>query len=229
MGRGRCESRRTRYRHRYADRPVPNLSDRPYRGKRALDLAVLALVAVPVGAVGLVCAIAVKATSRGPVFFRQERIGMDGHPFMVWKFRTMVAGDNPIFPDASRVTSAGRWLRRLSLDELPQLLNVAAGEMSVVGPRPTLAYQVERYDDHQRRRLAVRPGLTGLAQVSGRNALSWGDRIDLDVRYVETQSLRTDLSLIARTARTILSGEGIEGHPTDDPLAAPADGASNVQ
>lgn len=207
---------------------MPNLSDRPYRGKRALDLAVLALVAVPVGVVGLVCAIAVKATSRGPVFFRQERIGMGGRPFMVWKFRTMVAGDNPIFPDASRITSAGRWLRRLSLDELPQLLNVAAGEMSVVGPRPTLAYQVERYDDHQRRRLAVRPGLTGLAQVSGRNALSWGDRIDLDVRYVETQSLRTDLSLIARTARTILSGEGIEGHPTDDPLAAPADGATNV-
>jgi lipopolysaccharide/colanic/teichoic acid biosynthesis glycosyltransferase len=202
---------------------VPNLSDRPYRGKRVLDLAVLALVAVPVGAVGLLCAVAVKATSRGPVFFRQERIGMGGVPFMVWKFRTMVAGDNPIFPDATRITPAGRWLRRLSLDELPQLVNVAMGEMSVVGPRPTLAYQVERYDDHQRRRLAVRPGLTGLAQVSGRNALSWGERIDLDVRYVETQSLATDLRLIARTAGTILSGDGIEGHPTDDPLAAPAD------
>ncbi len=202
---------------------MPNLSDRPYRGKRVLDLAVLALVAVPVGAVGLLCAVAVKATSRGPVFFRQERIGMGGVPFMVWKFRTMVAGDNPIFPDATRITPAGRWLRRLSLDELPQLVNVAMGEMSVVGPRPTLAYQVERYDDHQRRRLAVRPGLTGLAQVSGRNALSWGERIDLDVRYVETQSLATDLRLIARTAGTILSGDGIEGHPTDDPLAAPAD------
>ncbi len=180
----------------------------------------LALVSVPVASVGLVCAVAVRLTSAGPVFFRQERIGMDGQPFMVWKFRTMVAGDNPIFPDASRITSAGRWLRRLSLDELPQLINVAVGEMSIVGPRPTLAYQVERYDDHQRRRLAVRPGLTGLAQVSGRNALSWGDRIDLDVRYVETQSVLTDLRLIARTAGTILSGEGIEGHPTDDPLAA---------
>ena len=140
---------------------------------------------------------------------------------MVWKFRTMLTGDNPVFPDASRITPAGRWLRRLSLDELPQLINVAVGEMSVVGPRPTLAYQVERYDDHQRRRLAVRPGLTGLAQVSGRNALSWTDRIDLDVRYVETQSLLVDLGLIARTARTILSGEGIDGHPTDDPLATP--------
>ena len=140
---------------------------------------------------------------------------------MVWKFRTMLTGDNPVFPDASRITPAGRWLRRLSLDELPQLINVAVGEMSVVGPRPTLAYQVERYEDHQRRRLAVRPGLTGLAQVSGRNALSWTDRIDLDVRYVETQSLLVDLGLIARTARTILSGEGIDGHPTDDPLATP--------
>jgi lipopolysaccharide/colanic/teichoic acid biosynthesis glycosyltransferase len=147
---------------------------------------------------------------------------MDGKVFMVWKFRTMVAGENPIFPDATRITPAGRWLRRLSLDELPQLINVATGEMSVVGPRPTLGYQVERYDDHQRRRLAVRPGLTGLAQVSGRNSLSWGDRIDLDVRYVETQSLATDLRLIARTAGTILSGDGIDGHPTDDPLASPA-------
>jgi lipopolysaccharide/colanic/teichoic acid biosynthesis glycosyltransferase len=197
-------------------------TDHPYRGKRILDLAVLVVVALPVISVGLICAVAVRLTSRGPVFFRQERIGMDGRPFLVWKFRTMVAGDNPIFPDASRITSAGKWLRRLSLDELPQLINVAAGEMSIVGPRPTLAYQVERYDDHQRRRLAVRPGLTGLAQVSGRNALSWGDRIDLDITYVETQSLATDLRLIARTAGTILSGDGIEGHPTDDPLAAPA-------
>lgn len=99
---------------------------------------------------------------------------MGGEPFMVWKFRTMVDGDNPMFPDATRITGPGRILRRLSLDELPQLLNVVAGEMSVVGPRPTLAYQVERYDDHQRRRLAVRPGLTGLAQISGRNSLNWG-------------------------------------------------------
>lgn len=149
---------------------------------------------------------------------------MDGRPFLVWKFRTMVAGDNPIFPDADRITTVGGWLRRLSLDELPQLINVVTGDMSIVGPRPTLAYQVERYDEHQRRRLAVRPGLTGLAQVSGRNSLSWGERIDLDVQYVETQSLTVDLSLIARTARTVLSGDGIEGHPVDDPLAVPVTG-----
>lgn len=194
---------------------------RPYPGKRVFDLAVLAAVAVPAAAVGLVCALAVAATSKGPVFFRQERVGMSGATFRVWKFRTMVDGDNPIFPDATRITAAGRVLRRLSLDELPQLINVAAGEMSIVGPRPTLPYQVERYDDHQRLRLAVRPGLTGLAQISGRNSLSWGDRIEFDVSYVEQQTPLEDLRILARTARTLLSGDGIEGHPTDDPLAAP--------
>lgn len=182
---------------------------------------VLAAVALPALAIGLVCAAAVGLTSPGGVFFRQERIGMGGRPFRVWKFRTMVAGDNPIFPDASRITPVGRFLRRFSLDELPQLINVATGEMSIVGPRPTLAYQVERYDSHQRRRLSVRPGLTGLAQVSGRNALTWTERIDLDVRYVEEQSVLTDLRILARTLVAILSGEGIEGHPVDDPLAVP--------
>lgn len=185
-----------------------------------MDLAVLALVAVPALVVGGCCALAVGLTSRGPVFFRQERVGMNGQPFMVWKFRTMTHGDNPIFPDDTRITAIGALLRRFSLDELPQLINVAVGEMSIVGPRPTLAYQVERYDDHQRRRLAVRPGLTGLAQVSGRNSLRWADRIEFDVTYVETQSPTEDLRLVMRTATTILSGSGVEGHPDDDPLAA---------
>ncbi len=198
-------------------------SDRPYRGKRAVDLAVLTVVAVPAVALGAVCAVAVALSSRGPVFFRQERIGMGGRPFRVWKFRTMVHDDNPVFPDATRITRVGAWLRRFSLDELPQLVNVATGDMSIVGPRPTLAYQVERYDDRQRRRLAVRPGLTGLAQVSGRNSLPWAHRIELDVTYVETQSPLLDLRLIARTAATILTGYGVEGHPDDDPLAAVAD------
>jgi len=194
--------------------------DRPYPAKRAFDLAVLAVVALPAAAIGVVCAVAVRLTSPGPIFFLQERIGRDGRPFRVWKFRTMVAGDNPIFPDASRITSAGKVLRRFSLDELPQLINVARGEMSIVGPRPTLGYQVERYDTHQRRRLAVRPGLTGWAQVNGRNALSWAERIELDIEYVDIQSVRTDVRILARTATAILSGEGVEGHPTDDPLAA---------
>ena len=144
---------------------------------------------------------------------------MNGEPFEVLKFRTMLDGPNPIFPDATRITRVGRILRRLSLDELPQLINVARGEMSVVGPRPTLAYQVERYDEHQLRRLAVRPGLTGRAQVSGRNSLPWAERIDLDVEYVESQSPVEDLRLVLRTVTTILTGDGVEGHPTDDPLA----------
>lgn len=197
------------------------IDDSPYTGKRLFDLAVLVVVAFPAALLGLMCALAVKLTSPGPVFFRQERIGMEGHPFMVWKFRTMVAGDNPIFPDATRITAAGRVLRRLSLDELPQLINVATGEMSIVGPRPTLGYQVERYDEHQRRRLAVRPGLTGLAQISGRNSLDWSTRIGFDVEYVETQSVATDVRILLRTLQTMASGEGVEGHPTDDPLAAP--------
>ncbi len=193
--------------------------DRPYRGKRVVDLVLTALVALPAIALGAPIALAIRLTSPGPVFFRQERIGMDGRPFVVWKFRTMVHGENPTFPDASRITTVGRLLRRLSLDELPQLINVARGEMSVVGPRPTLAYQVERYDDVQRRRLAVRPGLTGLAQVSGRNSLPWPERIRFDVDYVERGSLRLDLWILARTLTTMLGGEGVEGHPTDDPLA----------
>jgi lipopolysaccharide/colanic/teichoic acid biosynthesis glycosyltransferase len=192
----------------------------PYRGKRLLDLAVLAIVAVPAAIVGLLCALAVRGTSRGPALFTQERVGMDGEPFIVFKFRTMVHGDNPIFPDADRITSVGRVLRRLSLDELPQLVNVARGDMSIVGPRPTLAYQVERYTDEQRLRLAVRPGLTGLAQIRGRNALAWAERIEHDVEYVRTQSLLLDLRIILGTAIVMLTGRGAEGHPEDDPLAA---------
>lgn len=200
----------------------------PYAGKRCVDLVVLAAVAVPALIVALVCGLAVKITSRGPVFFRQQRVGLNGVPFDVVKFRTMLVGDNPLFPDASRITSAGRWLRRFSLDELPQLINVARGEMSIVGPRPTLAYQVERYTPRQRARLAVRPGLTGLAQVSGRNALDWPTRIEYDIEYVQRQSLLCDMRIIARTLAAVVSGEGTDGHPTSDPLAgldAPATGS----
>jgi lipopolysaccharide/colanic/teichoic acid biosynthesis glycosyltransferase len=189
-------------------------------------LALLAVVALPAAALGAGCALAVRLTSRGPVLFRQRRVGIGGHEFEVLKFRTMVAGDNPVFPDATRITSAGRWLRRLSLDELPQLVNVARGEMSVVGPRPTLPYQAERYDDRQWRRLDVRPGLTGLAQIRGRNSLSWADRIEYDLEYVQRQSVWLDLSILAGTLRVVLTGEGAEGHPTDDPLAVSAPGAT---
>jgi lipopolysaccharide/colanic/teichoic acid biosynthesis glycosyltransferase len=190
----------------------------PYRGKRVVDLAVLAVVAVPAAVVGALCALAVRLDSRGSVLFRQERVGMGGRPFVVFKFRTMVDEPNPVLPDDDRITRAGRVLRRLSLDELPQLLNVWRGEMSVVGPRPTLAYQVERYDARQWQRLSVRPGLTGLAQIRGRNAISWTARIEHDLEYVQCQSARADAAILARTARVILTGEGVLGHPVDDEL-----------
>jgi lipopolysaccharide/colanic/teichoic acid biosynthesis glycosyltransferase len=119
------------------------------------------------------------------------------------------------------VTPVGRVLRRTSLDELPQLWNVVKGDMSIVGPRPTVAKQVARYDERQRGRLAVRPGLTGLAQVRGRNALTWAERIDLDLEYVRTQSVGLDLRILASTVRVVFVGEGVGGHPTDDPIAAP--------
>ena len=191
----------------------------PYRGKRAFDLAVVAVVAVPALVLGGLCALAVRFGSRGPVLFRQERVGRDGAPFTVLKFRTMLAGDNPVIPRPDRITAVGRILRRTSLDELPQLLNVLRGEMSVVGPRPTLAYQVERWTPRQQGRLAVRPGLTGLAQVSGRNDLSWADRIELDLEYVTRQSLRHDLGLVARTAGALIGADGTGATAADDPIA----------
>ena len=191
----------------------------PYRGKRAVDLVVTAVVAIPALLLGAVCAVLIRATSKGPALFRQIRVGMGGQEFEVVKFRTMVVGDNPILPRADRITKVGHWLRRSGLDELPQLLNVVRGEMSVVGPRPTLGYQVERYDERQRIRLDVRPGLTGLAQVRGRNTLSWNQRIDFDIEYVQTQSVVTDLRILLGTIRPLLTGEGAEGHAADDPLS----------
>ena len=192
----------------------------PYRSQRALDLVGLVLVGLPALVVGGACALAVWLTSRGPVLFRQERVGRDGRPFVMLKFRTMVEGDNPVIPDPSRITGVGRVLRRTSLDELPNLINVARGEMSLVGPRPTLAYQVERYDQRQRLRLRVRPGLTGLAQVRGRNALSWSERLEHDLEYVDTQSLWVDLRVLMATVGVALTGAGVEGHAPDDPLSA---------
>jgi lipopolysaccharide/colanic/teichoic acid biosynthesis glycosyltransferase len=193
-----------------------------YRGKRTFDLVVLLVAAVPALVLGAICAVAVKATSRGPVLFRQERVGRGGAPFTVYKFRSMVHGTtNPMIPDPDRITTVGRVLRRCSLDELPQLLNVIRADMSIVGPRPTLAYQVARYTPEQRRRLGVRPGLTGLAQVCGRNALDWDARIELDLEYVAHPSLRADASIVLRTVKVLVTGEGSGGHSSDDPIASP--------
>lgn len=198
----------------------------PYRGKRIVDLAILGLVAVPALLVSACCALAIRVTSRGPVLFLQERVGMNGEPFVVWKFRTMLDGDNPIIPSADRITTVGRLLRRTSLDELPQLVNVARGEMSVVGPRPTLAYQVERWTEGQRGRLAVRPGLTGLAQVNGRNDLSWPERIEHDLDYVASQSPVVDVGILLRTVTAMLGGEGTGATAADDPIAGLREGGA---
>ncbi len=173
--------------------------------KRALDIVFSALGLTLLAAPFAVIAAAIKLDSRGPVFFRHPRVGKDGATFVPVKFRTMVAGamerglGRTVREDDERLTGVGAFLRRWALDELPQLWNVLKGEMSLVGPRPTFAYQVERYDERQRRRLEVRPGITGWAQVNGRNAISWPERIQLDVWYVDNRSLRLDLKILART------------------------------
>jgi sugar transferase EpsL len=194
-----------------------------YRGKRAFDLALVVVAAIPALVIGAVCAVAVRCTSRGPVLFRQERVGRLGQTFALLKFRSMLHSTtpNPMVPDPDRITAVGRVLRRTGLDELPQLLNVARGQMSIVGPRPTLAYQVERYTPEQRVRLVARPGLTGLAQVHGRNALDWDARIALDLEYVAAPTWRGDLAILVRTVGVVVTGSGSGGHSEDDPIAAP--------
>ena len=169
-------------------------------------------MAAPVIAVS---AVAIKLDTRGPVFYRQSRVGLDGRPFRIWKLRTMTVGAEHsgaglyIEPGDVRITRAGRALRRFSLDELPNLFNVLAGEMSIVGPRPTVQEQVDRYTDHQRRRLEVKPGITGWAQVNGRTSLSWPERIDLDVWYVDHRSSALDLRIIGRTLKLLATGRGL--------------------
>jgi lipopolysaccharide/colanic/teichoic acid biosynthesis glycosyltransferase len=182
---------------------------------RALDVvlgAVLLAVASPLLALA---AIAIRLESRGPVFYRQLRVGRDGEPFQLWKLRTMVPGAESmgagvyVIEGDPRITRVGRLLRRFSLDELPNLVNVLRGEMAIVGPRPTVQEQVDRYTDRQRRRLEVKPGITGWAQVNGRTSLPWPERIELDVWYVEHRSLRLDLRILTRTARLLATGHGL--------------------
>jgi lipopolysaccharide/colanic/teichoic acid biosynthesis glycosyltransferase len=182
---------------------------------RALDVvlaAVLLLVSAPLLAVA---ALAIRLESRGPVFYRQRRVGRHGRPFELWKLRTMVPGAESmgagiyVVEGDPRITRVGRMLRRFSLDELPNLLNVLQGDMAMVGPRPTVQEQVERYTERQRRRLDVKPGITGWAQINGRTSLPWPARIELDVWYVEHRSLRLDLRILARTARMLASGQGL--------------------
>ena len=192
--------------------------------KRAFDVSFSATALLCGLPLLLMIAIAIKLTSTGPVFYRQPRIGLDGTPFQMIKFRTMVVGADKMVDDLAdlndgcgvlfkirkdpRVTPIGRVLRKYSLDELPQFLNVLAGEMSVVGPRPPLAAEVELYDDDTMRRMLVRPGITGLWQVSGRSDLSWEDSVRLDLFYVENWSMMADLLIALKTLRVVLNHTG---------------------
>jgi lipopolysaccharide/colanic/teichoic acid biosynthesis glycosyltransferase len=157
-------------------------------------------------------ALAIKLEDRGPVLYRQRRVGRGGEEFELLKLRTMVVGAETqgagwaVNRGDPRITGVGRLLRRLSLDEAPQLWNVVRGEMSLIGPRPTLAYQVERYTDRQRRRLEVKPGITGWAQIHGRARLAWDERIELDVWYVEHRSPLLDLKILLRTPLALFGG-----------------------
>ncbi|WP_164701575.1 sugar transferase [Modestobacter sp. KNN46-3] len=181
-------------------------------GKRAVDLVGSALMLTASAPLHAACAAAVRITSGRPVYFSQRRVGRDGVEFRVHKFRTMVT-DAEVrsqgYPSADMVTGVGRVLRRWSLDELPQLWNITKGEMSFVGPRPTLPDQVARYTARQRGRLAVRPGLTGLAQVRHRNDAPWSTRIETDLEYAERISLRGDLAVLLATVPVALRGSGI--------------------
>lgn len=213
-----------------ADLPLIQVDKPQYQGakqfqKRAFDVCFSLLALLAAGPIMAVAAVAVKVTSPGPVFYRSERTGLDGLPFQMIKFRTMVVDADRQLAQLvglndsvggvlfkirkdPRVTRAGRWLRRYSIDELPQFINVLRGEMSVVGPRPPLPCEVETYDQRVRRRLLVRPGITGLWQISGRSDLSWEDSVRLDLSYVENWSMLSDLAIAAKTVSAIGGGKG---------------------
>jgi lipopolysaccharide/colanic/teichoic acid biosynthesis glycosyltransferase len=183
--------------------------------KRALDIA-LASLGLALGAPVLAAAVvAIRLETPGHPIYRQRRIGRDGRAFDLYKLRTMVHGAEHVGAGMAvnegdpRITRVGSFLRRTSLDELPNLVNVLRGDMSIVGPRPTIPVQVDQYTERQRGRLRVRPGITGWAQISGRASLPWSERIELDLWYVEHQSLALDLRILARTLAILLRGEGL--------------------
>jgi lipopolysaccharide/colanic/teichoic acid biosynthesis glycosyltransferase len=182
---------------------------------RALDVLISATLLLLTSPLLAIAALAIRLESRGPVLYRQLRVGRDGEPFELWKLRTMVPGAESmgaglyVLEGDPRITRTGRLLRRFSLDELPNLVNVLKGDMAIVGPRPTVQEQVERYTDRQRRRLEVKPGITGWAQVNGRTSLLWPERIELDIWYVENRSMRLDLRILLKTARMLATGHGL--------------------
>ena len=183
--------------------------------RRAVDVVASALALLLSSPLLLAAMLAIRLESPGPMIYRQRRAGRGGKPFDVLKLRTMVDGAEHIGAglavnaNDSRITRVGTFLRRSSLDELPNLLNVLRGEMTLVGPRPTLPAQVDRYTERQRGRLAVKPGITGWAQVNGRASLPWPERIELDLYYVENRSLSLDLRILLRTPAMVLGGSGL--------------------
>jgi len=182
---------------------------------RALDLLIGVPVAILTAPLVALACLAIRLETPGGPIYRQRRVGKDGAPFEIFKLRTMVSGAEFRGPGLAvdegdaRITRVGAFLRRTSLDELPNAWNVARGEMSIVGPRPTVQAQVDQYTERQRGRLAVKPGITGWAQVNGRASLPWAERIELDLHYVEHRSLRLDLTILARTLRMLRSGDGL--------------------
>jgi lipopolysaccharide/colanic/teichoic acid biosynthesis glycosyltransferase len=183
--------------------------------KRALDLLIAGIGSLLSAPLVALLALAIRIESPGHPIYRQTRVGKDGELFQIYKLRTMVRGAEftgaglAIQEGDDRITRIGNFMRRYSLDELPNLWNVLRGEMSIVGPRPTLEFQVLQYTAHQRRRLEVKPGITGWAQINGRASLPWTERIELDVWYVDHQSLLLDLKILARTWRLVAGGQGI--------------------
>ena len=185
------------------------------RRKRALDLVVAAAALAISAPLLALAALVIRLETHGHPIYRQRRVGHRGHAFEVYKLRTMISGAEAIGPGLAvdegdeRITRVGALLRRTSLDEVPNLVNVLRGEMSLVGPRPTVQVQVDRYTERQRRRLEARPGITGWAQVNGRATLPWSERIELDLWYLEHASLRLDLRVLVLTARMALTGHGL--------------------
>jgi lipopolysaccharide/colanic/teichoic acid biosynthesis glycosyltransferase len=183
--------------------------------KRLFDIAVSFIGAAITAPLVVLFAAAIRLESAGHPIYRQTRVGRDGREFEIYKLRTMVRGAEftgarmAINEGDDRITRVGNLLRRYSLDELPNLWNVLRGDMSIIGPRPTIPVQVEQYTEHQRRRLAVKPGITGWAQVNGRASLPWSERIELDIWYVEHQSLALDAEILSRTVRMVFSGQGL--------------------
>ena len=187
--------------------------------RRAVDILVSSLALLAAAPVLAVAALAIRLESRGPIVYRQARAGLNGHEFDVLKLRTMVDGAEHIGAGLAinqndpRITRVGAFLRRTSIDELPNLLNVLRGEMSLIGPRPTLPVQVAQYTPRQRGRLQIKPGITGWAQVNGRTSLPWSERIELDLYYIANRSLLLDLRILWRTVAIVLGGEDLyKGH-----------------